>query len=59
MKSTLAHIARRVRQNVRPGEIKTEETVMKNIRNFTLLIMVVAAAVVANAQNSFTGKTHQ
>jgi hypothetical protein len=52
----IAHIAWRVRQNLRPGEIKTEETVMKNIRNFALLILVVAATVGANAQNSFTGK---
>jgi hypothetical protein len=29
---------------------------MKNIRNFALLILVVAAAIGANAQNSFTGK---
>jgi hypothetical protein len=29
---------------------------MKNIRNFALLILVVAAALGANAQNSFTGK---
>jgi hypothetical protein len=29
---------------------------MRNIRNFALLILVVAAAVGANAQNSFTGK---
>ena len=29
---------------------------MKNIRNLALLILVVAGAVGANAQNSFTGK---